>query len=91
MNNLIVIFVFAGAMALLGSAMRIIFVVLDRRMPASKAPSAATIDEMYQRLARMEQAIEATAIEVERISEGQRFAMKLGKKDSDPSNFRVQE
>ena len=77
MNNLVVIFVFAGAMAALGCAMRIIFFVLNRRMPAVKASSLATIEEMSQRLARMEQAIEATAVEVERISEAQRFATKL--------------
>ena len=33
--------------------------------------------EVSERLARMEQAIEAVAIEVERISEGQRFTTKL--------------
>jgi len=33
--------------------------------------------EVSDRLARMEQAIEAVAIEVERISEGQRFTTKL--------------
>jgi len=34
-------------------------------------------DEVASRLERMEQAIEAVAIEVERISEGQRFTTKL--------------
>lgn len=33
--------------------------------------------DVAERLARMEQAIDAIAIEVERISEGQRFATKL--------------
>lgn len=33
--------------------------------------------EVAQRLARMEQAIDAIAVEVERISEGQRFTTKL--------------
>lgn len=33
--------------------------------------------EVAQRLERMEQALEAVAIEVERISEGQRFTTKL--------------
>jgi hypothetical protein len=33
--------------------------------------------EIAERLARMEQAIDAVAIEVERISEGQRFTTKL--------------
>jgi hypothetical protein len=34
-------------------------------------------DEVASRLERMEQALEAVAIEVERISEGQRFTTKL--------------
>ena len=33
--------------------------------------------ELITRLARVEQIVEATAIEVERISEGQRFASRL--------------
>ena len=47
-----------------------------RRMDAqSKNPSVPL--EVTSRLERMEQAIEAVAIEVERISEGQRFTTKL--------------
>ncbi len=33
--------------------------------------------ELIQRLARVEQIVEATALEIERISEGQRFTTKL--------------
>jgi high-affinity K+ transport system ATPase subunit B len=33
--------------------------------------------ELVERLARVEQIVEATAIEIERISEGQRFTTKL--------------
>jgi hypothetical protein len=48
----------------------------SRRMDAdSKNPRIP--DEVAGRLERMEQAIEAVAIEVERISEGQRFTTKL--------------
>jgi hypothetical protein len=32
---------------------------------------------MAQRIARIEQAVDATSVEVERISEGQRFTTKL--------------
>lgn len=47
-----------------------------RRMDAdSRNPRIP--DEVAQRLERMERAIEAVAIEVERISEGQRFTTKL--------------
>src|SRR3954469_4544467 len=48
----------------------------SRKMEAdSKNPRIPT--EVVSRLERMEQAIEAVAIEVERISEGQRFTTKL--------------
>src|SRR3954464_12449971 len=48
----------------------------SRRMDAeSKTPRFPS--EVTDRLERMEQAIEAVAIEVERISEGQRFTTKL--------------
>jgi hypothetical protein len=48
----------------------------SRRMDAeSKNPRFPS--EVTDRLERMEQAIEAVAIEVERISEGQRFTTKL--------------
>jgi hypothetical protein len=45
-----------------------------RRTPSPNAPIPVALDE---RLARMEQIIEATAIEVERIGEGQRFVTRL--------------
>ena len=47
-----------------------------RRMDAeSKNPRVPS--EVTQRLERMEQTLEAVAIEVERITEGQRFTTKL--------------
>ncbi|HWL38884.1 MAG TPA: hypothetical protein VNO75_01505 [Gemmatimonadaceae bacterium] len=49
---------------------------LSRRMDAeSRQPRIPA--EVAQRLERMEQSLEAVAIEVERISEGQRFTTKL--------------
>jgi hypothetical protein len=48
----------------------------SRRMDAeSKNPRLPT--EVTDRLERMEQALDSVAIEVERISEGQRFTTKL--------------
>ena len=47
-----------------------------RRMDAS--PSVPTLSrDLVVRLERMEQAIDSIAIEIERISEGQRFTTKL--------------
>ena len=40
-------------------------------------PAAPKVDEIAPRLDRLEQAMDAVAIEVERISEGQRFVTKL--------------
>jgi|SRR5689334_88095 len=74
---LVDVLVFAGMMAALGCTMKIILTVLDRRKRLLKESSVATIEEISQRLARMEQAMDATAIEVERISEAQRFTTKL--------------
>ena len=48
----------------------------SRRMDAdSRGPRIPT--EVLQRLERMEQTLDAAAIEIERISEGQRFTTKL--------------
>jgi len=48
----------------------------SRRMDAeSKGPRIPA--EVVQRLERMEQALDSVAIEVERISEGQRFTTRL--------------
>jgi len=67
--------VFAGLMATLGCITKIILSVVNRRKPELK--SGGVVDEMTQRLARIEQAVDATAVEVERISEAQRFTTKL--------------
>ncbi len=46
----------------------------NRRQPSVGSAELKAIDD---RLARMEQAIDAMAVETERISEGQRFTSKL--------------
>ena len=66
--------VFIGLMATLGSITKIILTIINRKKPQAAIPA---FDEVAQRLARMEQAIDATAVEVERISEAQRFTTKL--------------
>lgn len=47
------------------------------RRPRQPEPPARVDAASEQRLARIEQAVEAIAVEVERISEGQRFTTKL--------------
>jgi hypothetical protein len=68
--------VFIGLMATLGCITKVLLTALNRRRPLNALTTPA-IDEIAQRLGRMEQAIDATAVEVERISEAQRFTTKL--------------
>jgi hypothetical protein len=67
---------FIGLMATLGCVTKIILTIINRRRAAVVATLPA-LEEIAQRLGRMEQALDATAIEVERISEAQRFTTKL--------------
>ena len=67
---------FIGLMALLFTVGRITLALINRR----RAPAAlddARLTEISERLSRLEQIAEATAVEVERIGEGQRFTTKL--------------
>ena len=50
--------------------------VLARRLDRS-APSPRSLGAIEERLARIEGAVDTMAVEVERISEGQRFTTKL--------------
>jgi hypothetical protein len=55
-----------------------VFRGLGRRLEGRADRDAAGVSpETMKRLERMEQAIEAVAVEVERISEGQRFVTKV--------------
>ena len=68
------VMVFVGLMATLGCITKVILTAMNRRKPSL---SDAKVDDIALRLARMEQAIDATAVEIERISEAQRFTTKL--------------
>ncbi len=48
-----------------------------RRMDRKTAPAAAPAPEVVSRLDRIEQAVDSIAVEVERISEGQRYVTKV--------------
>jgi hypothetical protein len=48
-----------------------------RRIEGGRAVSSAVPGDVAERLERIERAVEAVALEVERISEGQRFVTKL--------------
>lgn len=58
----------------LGVTIILVAQTIARRNPGVAPKELASMDA---RLARIEQAVDAMSIEVERISEGQRFATKL--------------
>jgi hypothetical protein len=66
--------VIGGTISISMIAMAIAKMVASRRR--KELPNAG-MDRIDERLARMEQAIDAMATEVERVSEGQRFTSRL--------------
>jgi len=52
--------------------------------------AAARLDEIAERLARLDTAMDAVSIEVERISEGQRFTSKLLAERGAPSSAAIE-
>ena len=73
---LVDILVFLGLMAGLSVVGTIALKLVARRNSPS-ADDAHLLEEIAARLAHLEQVTEATAVEVERIGEGQRFTTKL--------------
>lgn len=69
--------VFGGLMALLGAVTKVTLAFVERRKGLPDARTVAVLDDIAQRLARLEQAADATALEVERIAEAQRFTTRL--------------
>ena len=76
MNEDIVVPV-AGMIMIVTLAIFVPLTVAYIRRSGRKGELPAAQPEVLQRLERMEQAIDAIAVEVERISEGQRFTTKL--------------
>lgn len=64
-----------GGLALTAYIFRGIFSLIARHIDARARPGLSS--ETEQRLARIEQAVDSIAVEVERISEGQRFTTRL--------------
>lgn len=72
------ILVFAGSMAVLGCLTGIIITYLkfgSRKIGPHDVNGR--LDDIVARLSRLENSVDATAVEIERISEGQRFTTKL--------------
>jgi hypothetical protein len=67
------------------AVMAIILVVLRRRWKKQVAPrSPQLVSDTSQRMERLEHGMDAIAIEIERISEGQRFVTKLLSESREP-------
>ena len=73
------IFTFTGMMATLGCATGVIITFIRRRSRQSLPPAEviARLDQIADRLGRLENAVDSTAVEVERISEAQRFTARV--------------
>jgi hypothetical protein len=72
------IFVFAGLMTCVGCFTGIVITALKRKSQALPSREIEMrLTDIAERLARIENTFEATAIEVERISEAQRFTAKV--------------
>jgi hypothetical protein len=70
-------FLFAFASLAVGARIVLPLVRAYAKRLESRADVSRVPDEVKSRLERMEQAIDSIAVEVERISEGQRFTTKL--------------
>lgn len=68
---------FMGAIAFAGSTVFVLARAVARRIEGRALQPSAIPPETAMRIERMERALEAVAIEVERISESQRFLTKL--------------
>jgi hypothetical protein len=70
---------FAGVVTAMGCTTGVVITMLkyrrDRGLP--KGDLLHRLDELSERLNRIETAVDSTALEVERISEGQRFTTRL--------------
>lgn len=66
-----------ASLALIGAVVYPLARAVARKIEGEASRKTALPDDTAERMARMEAAIESVAIEVERISEGQRFVTKL--------------
>jgi hypothetical protein len=68
--------VFLGLMALLGTIAKISLTIINRRRPELPR-SSVSLDDLARQLTALQQSVDATAVEVERLGESQRFTTKL--------------
>jgi hypothetical protein len=60
---------------------------LARRLEGSRSAAPPLSSDLSERLERIERTVESVALEVERISEGQRFVTKLMSERTEPGRL----
>jgi hypothetical protein len=77
-NMLVDILVFVGLMAGLGTVAKIALTLLNRRrLPPDGGTTAVAVEQLSAQIAALQHSVDAAAIEIERLGEGQRFTTKL--------------
>ena len=77
-NQQVFVFVMTGVVASTLVVLAIIRAIAGRAGNNAKQPRASELEvDFSERLGRMEQAIDSIAVEVERVSEAQRFVTKI--------------
>jgi hypothetical protein len=84
-NMLVDTLVFLGLMAGLGTVAKITLTLLNRRRLSPDAGASVAIEQLSAQIAALQHSVDAAAIEIERLGEGQRFTTRLLAERS-PSN-----
>jgi hypothetical protein len=72
------ILAFAASMAFLGCFTAIVLTVIKRRSPRLHEPDLSRrLDEISDRLSRIDGGVDTMSVEIERISEAQRFTARV--------------
>jgi hypothetical protein len=75
-NMLEMLLVFLGLMAVLGVVGKVVLTVVNRRR-SDRLGSRVSLDDIARQLVSLQQSVDTTAVEVERLGEAQRFTTKL--------------
>ena len=83
------VFNFAGVMVVCLSSLWAVTVIWTRTRHTLRPPKQPTLkaDNFDERFVQLQQSVDAIAVEVERIAEGQRFSAKLLAESSRPSSY----
>lgn len=84
------VFNFAGVMVVCLSSLWAVTVIWARTRHSLRAPQQPTTlksDNFDERFVQLQQSVDAIAVEVERMAEGQRFSARLLAESSRPSSY----